>query len=280
LSGREQPLLGFVEDLLKFNPERFLRDYGHSFVSGLSKGGSYFAHIPLEAENGGATSDSMDAWADVANPFGESGSAEYQEFFDNGGHNNYVYTGLNAGSVGYFAGNASSFPPPWSVPVGEHPQLVLDHYDEWRGSLNDNNVGTQDVLLTPFIELLQVRQILVEHHPDKLHLFMPTVTPETLKQFTACHAYLDRVQSSARAADSWRCFQSEELREAKDRIDRIANDARGYQFRLEALQESDLKDLQESGSASEFFSYGEELLGEFQAIYQDSLSIPCRVLAP
>lgn len=269
LSGREPRISERIINFLKRDPELFFLTAGHSYVSGISKGGSYFATINL-AESRAATSDSMDVWANIANPFGASGNAEYQEFYDNGGSRNY-----NGGSVYSYYGNHSQ---PFYSP-GDNTQLVLDNYDMWRDSLTEDTAGPQDVFLTPWIELLQVRQIVEEYHPDKLFLFMPTISPGTFRQFTECRGYLERAEASAATALDWGCLQgslTEELLEVRARVETIRTQARGFKSGLAQLQENDLRDLEATGSVSEYFSRGKELLEEFQEIYQGPLLARCR----
>jgi hypothetical protein len=178
----------------------------------------------------------------------------------------------------------SSTQPTLSLPDPSDPDEMLRAHTDWVAALNDDNAVSQHVLLSPWINLVQVGQIIDTLHPDSLPLFSLTdiIAPDTFRQHTEGKAYLHRVIASGAAALSWNCIDlpGQEFVDAKFEIEQVIGQARFELGMLQNLCESDLRDLEESGSVSTRFDVGKNLLDEFQRIYQDTLMVPCRASAP
>jgi len=277
--GAQLRLSDDAESLLINDPDRFLSLFGDRYASGVTRGGKYYHHYNIvHNPSSYASSEDFDAFiASAGNPFGEDGIAEY-----NAAVSNHPTAQVTERLTSWLRGSSSSglvTESERNLAVFLSPDEMMRQHGEWRSGLDDENMGPIDSHLTRLVDVPHFRQILLEHHPDKLALFeRPDITPETIGQLAEGRAYAGRASKSAQDALRWGCTDISygvfypEMYETRNKLDTLRREADVYLLGVAKLGENGILDLQESGSAVDYFGAGKAFLDEFKDIYDGTLA--------
>jgi hypothetical protein len=268
------------ENLLRNSPEDFLAAYGEYFVAEIWKGGSFFSSIRI-TDDSSSSSNSLDVFASVSTPFG-GGSAGYSSAYEE--HSSMLSIEadgrVRGGSLPSNEGDSTSV----IFDAGDPDSMMLLH-NQWLDTLNDSNALEQRVVFKRWWDLHHVQEMVVEHHPDKLGLFieLPDVTQETFRRYTEGRTFLHRAQDSVGLALQWDCMmdnRDEPIKTAYENLlalsDYISSDLNA----LLQLQESDLQRFQFDDTVAEEFNKGRRHLESYEDIYFDTLRHYCQAPTP
>jgi len=249
---------------LRNNPAFFLEQYGDYYVSGVQKGGSFFASVNIN-ERSSSNSGALNVFASISTPFG-GGSGGYESAFENHhSHMDIQAEGRRTGG-GLIPGHGSD---ERLVFDAKNTSYMATLHDDWFRSISANNAKELMVTYKPWINIRAVADIVHALSPEEQKLFfVDEIVAETYRRYQESRILLARAQSSVATAMQWACVADPDMREFRQKLVALGNSISGELGKLQGLSEFDMRVIQQEGTYDENFT-GYARLFEFADLVHD-----------